>query len=259
MLNNFLFFLLKHTESKFFYPLHHLVAFIYRKLIAPLLRLYFTLRHKYIKDLFCRHSVLMNDFNCFASDLDYTIIIDDDTNQNDIDRIVFDAQSLIKFFTFLDFPQIYRYREYKLQMQLKRIYPSYYQIVDLFMNLRKLPWLKEKYNSSKNSYHRLKAYRSLKKHFIRLGIEQDVDIYFEENKIDISSLEPLIEKMNNIQNDLYDMDIQNNLSLYSYHLNLDYFIDLKGDNKIKMKIAALTPEHFFNNSSNKPLYQKLFS
>ena len=246
MVNLFLFFLLKCTDSKIFFPCHFLVAFFYRNFITPLIKFYLTSRHRCIKGLYCRHSVLTNYFNCFGSDLDYSIIINDNTNQGDVNALAADAKVLQKIFPFLDLPEIYRFHEYKLQSQFKKIYPFHYHIKDLFKKLRKIPWLKEKYKTGKTSYHKLKSYRSLKRCFINIGLEKSLSLYLKENKIEISPLKKLLGKTNSTQSDPLNIDDEENQSLYSHHLNLDFFSTFIGDNKTRLNIAALTPEYFFN-------------
>ena len=246
MINILLFFSLKHTDSKFFFPCHFLVAFFYRNFITPLLKFYFVSRHRCIKELYCRHSVLTNYFNCFGSDLDYSIIIDDNTNQDEINALIADAKVLQKIFPFLDLPEIYRFYEYKLQNQFKKIYPFHYYVKDLFKNLRKIPWLKEKYKTGKTSYHKLKAYRSLKRCFIHIDLEKSFVLYLKKDKIETNPLKKLLEKINNTQSDSLSIDDEENLSLYSHHLSLDFFSTFIGDTKTKLNIAALTPEYFFD-------------
>ena len=214
--------------------------------MTPLLKFFFASRHRCIKYLYCRHSVLTHYFNFFGSDLDYSIIVDDNTNQDEINALMVDTKALQKIFLFLDLPEIYRFHEYKLQSQLKKIYPFHYYIKDLFKDLRKIPWLKEKYKTGETSYHKLKSYRSLKRCFIHIGIEKSFALYLKEEKIEINPLKKLLEKINNIQNDSLNIDDQENLSLYSHHLNLDFFSTLIGDNKTRLNLAALTPEYFFD-------------
>ena len=242
MLNTLLYLGLRWSDSKLFFPLHFFVSLCYRNMVMPILQCYLTTRHKCIRHIFCCHSVLTSHFNCFGSDLDYSVIIDDEADQHKIDMIVRDVIKLKKKFHFLDFPYIFRLGEYTLQLRLKDQYPVEYSLIELFKNLRKISWGNEKYQMAQTAYHKYKASRSIRQCFIRMGMadhRQDRQRGGQLHKININQWDQLrIERVDILDNP-QEMPV-----LFSYHLNLDFFLSLVGDNEIKLNMAAITPEDF---------------
>ena len=249
MVNFLLYIGLKYTDFRILYPFHFLVARVYRHIVIPILLLYFQKKSKCVKKIICRHSVLDFHFNCFASDLDYSIIIKDSAGQDEINELVDHAVWLKRIFIFLDYPEIYRIGEHNVQTQLRNKHPVPYSLVYFLKNLRKIPQSYQKYKKPSSPYHKLKAYRSIRHCFQKIGSERHFMDYFKNQMIYINS-----SKMLKMSINIKNVDTQNFFSIFSHHLNVK-FSSLLGGSESKLSLLTIIPEPF--DEAPKELIEKI--
>lgn len=133
----------------------------YLKVLLPLLRTYFSLKHKNIVEIVSRNSINDNkSFNIFLSDIDTSFVIKDDT---DATKLIQEFIKIKKIFIMLDFPEVYSVSEYKEYVQL--INSSSWKFVDIFWNIRKINWCKIQLARDSTELNKIKMIRSIEKSF----------------------------------------------------------------------------------------------
>lgn len=151
--------LAKLTNHFLFKPIHKLVANIYVKIIVPQIETHLKLsvhdQEVYLKP---RHSVKSkNNFNCFLSDLDLSVVFKDSTDKLNCVNVVRRLKELKKFLPFIGEVEIYTQLEIDELSKLQLKERSY----DFLRNLRKIIWMKKSFATGATEYHRYKALRSI--------------------------------------------------------------------------------------------------
>lgn len=162
MKNTYYFLLLllaKLTNNLLFKPIHNLVAASYVKIVVPRIETHLKKsvgdQEIYLKP---RHSVKSkNNFNCFLSDLDISVVFKNSTDKLKCINIVHCLNELKKFMPFIGEVEIYTPLEIE-ELSTLQIQERNY---DFLRNLRKIIWMKKSFTTGATEYHRYKALRSI--------------------------------------------------------------------------------------------------
>jgi len=143
------------------------VQWIYTFLLYPFIRKVLLLRNQTLKEVVLRNSTLSNSFHPFFSDMDITLVVE---NEAGLPEILRDYFWLKKIFIMLDTPEVYTTVEFEHLSQLKA--DRGWELVEFFWHFRKINWNKKALLDAHDPFEILKLTRS---------IEKSQKIVFKEN------------------------------------------------------------------------------
>jgi hypothetical protein len=134
-----------------------LVRFFYVNILTPILFNFLKWRFSNIKDIHLRHSVTeKKSFNAFLSDIDLTIVIENDSSSTNILKYFFQIKKILLM---LDYPEVYYVDEYELLKKIQNN-PSWNIIYTLWC-IRKINWNYKSIASDDSLFNKTKKERSI--------------------------------------------------------------------------------------------------
>ncbi len=130
----------------------------YLFLLFPFIRKILLFRHKNLKDVILRNSTLNQSFHPFFSDMDITLLVE---NEEDLNSILRDYFFLKKIFIMLDTPEVYTSKEHQHLTGLAGT--RAWELVEFFWHFRKINWNKKALLKAVDPLEILKLTRSIEK------------------------------------------------------------------------------------------------
>lgn len=141
--------------------LNNTVRLFYLNISIPLFASFLKLRHRNIIKVLPRNSIYEREhFNAILSDIDLTVVIQDNT---DTVQIIKTFLLLKKFLKMFDMPEVYYKSEHERIDFIKN--HTNWNILNTFWHIRKINWNLKSLRSVKTKIHNLKLERSIKKSF----------------------------------------------------------------------------------------------
>ena len=145
------------TEAWIFWPLHATVQVFHLVVTRAVLKRLFKNKFGCVLDLQLRRSVTSwSSYHVFLSDIDISLIIDDETPLAVEPELLAYSEHLRRRLVFLGEFEVYQLCEFKEKARVEADLEPFYGVI---RNVRKLSWLAD----NSQPYHRYKRARSLKK------------------------------------------------------------------------------------------------
>ncbi len=206
--------------------LNYLVSSFYKHIIFQFIKIILKLKHPNLIGVHYRNSVSSTlTFNAFLSDIDVTLVIEDNS---DFRSVILTYFKLKSFFIMLDSPEIY-YKNEDDYLSSIREQPTW-KLVDFTWNIRKINWSLDTLRDTNNQLTKIKKLRAIEKSFKKIISDKLINNKNEYNLMDFPALTAFIPKS----------DKKSNLCYYSFFLET---------NKINhIKFLTTTDQYEYMNS-----------